>query len=289
MTAAIYAARAELKVLILEHDAPGGKLVKTAEIANWPGLVKSSGVDLALSMYNHVSQLPIDYQYGEVSQILDYQDYKEVQCQDGKSYSGRSIIIASGTKERLLNIPGEKEMIGHGVSFCAICDGAFFKNEEVAVIGGGNSALEETLYLCQLVKKVTIVIRRDQFRADQGFVDAILDNPKVEVIYKHLPVAIISEDKQVKGLEIEDVDSKERRIIAVKGIFPYIGADPATTFVKDLGICDEQGFLVVDQHMATKVAGIYGAGDVCAKTLRQVVTAANDGAIAAVSISHYLK
>jgi len=289
LTAAIYSERAGLKAVILECSAPGGKLTKTAEIANWPGVRVTSGVDLAMKMFEHVNQLNVTYKYGEVSNINSNEDYHDVVCVDGKSYQGKAIIIASGTKERLMDIPNEKEMIGKGVSFCAVCDGAFFKDQEVIVIGGGNAALEEAIYLTRFTKKIKVIIRRDVFRADQGLIDELLNNEKVEVIYKHIPVSVIVADGKVGGLEIEHVDKKERSSVTAKGIFPYIGADPATEFVKDLYITDDNGYLVVDKNMATKVPGIYGAGDVCRKTLRQVVTAANDGAIAAVSISHYLK
>ncbi len=289
LTAAIYASRAELKTLILEHDAPGGKLVKTAEIANWPGITKTSGVDLALSMYNHALSLGVVYDYGEVRELKVHQDYHELVCVAGNSFQASTVIIASGTKERLMNIPNEQAMIGRGVSFCAVCDAAFFKDEAVVVVGGGNSALEEALYLSALVSKLYIVIRRDEFRADHSVIEAVLANPKIEIIYKHLPAAVISEDNRVSGLEVEDVTTKKRRILAVKGIFPYIGADPATAFVQNLGITNPDGYLIVDGNMATKIPGIYGAGDVCEKQLRQVVTAASDGAIAAVSAIHYLK
>jgi len=289
LTAAIYCARAELKTLVLEYDAPGGKLVKTAEIANWPGIEKTSGVDLALSMYQHALSLQVVYRYGEVIELISEVSGHQLKCRDGQTYFGRAIIIASGTKERLLQVPGEQAMIGRGVSFCAICDGAFFKNEAVAIVGGGNSALEEASYLATLVAKLYIVIRRDQFRADQSYVSEVLANPKIEVVYQHVPSAVLSSDQRVSGLEIEHVTTKEKRVLEVKGIFPYIGADPATQFVQGRGITDEAGYLSVNSEMATAIPGIYGAGDVCAKQLRQVVTAANDGAIAAVNVSHYLK
>ena len=289
MTAAIYCARSNLKTLILESGAPGGKMVNTAEIANWPGTTSINGADLALSMFNHVNQLKVEYRYGEVKEIVDNKETKEVNCLDGNSYTSKAVIIASGTKERLMNIPGEKELIGKGISFCAVCDGAFFKDEDIVVIGGGNAALEEALYLTQFVKTVTIVIRRDVFRAAEEVINEVKENKKIRIIYKHLPFEVISEDNKVSALVIENVDTLEKTTIETKAIFPYIGADPATAFVSALGITNQEGYLLVDDKMATVVPGIYGAGDVCWKTLRQVVTAANDGAIAAVSIGHYLK
>ena len=289
MTAGIYAARAELKTLILEYEVPGGKLVKTAEIANWPGIASTAGADLALAMFAHLSELPIEYVYGEAIELNVYSDHREVRCKDGKSYRAKAVIIATGTKERLMGIANEQEMIGHGVSFCAVCDGAFYKDAEVVVVGGGNAAVEEALYLTRFAAKVKVVIRRDVFRADVSLVEELRNNPKIEVIVRHVPVAVICEDNKVSGLEIAAVDEESTKIIGATGIFPYIGADPVTNFVKDLGICDPQGYLLVDANQATTIPGIYGAGDVCVKTLRQVVTAANDGAIAAFGVGHYVK
>lgn len=289
MTAGIYAARANLKTMILEYEAPGGKLVKTAEIANWPGVPTSAGADLALAMFGHLSELPVDYVYGEVIKLITHEDYHEVICQDGKRYLGKTVIIATGTKERLMGVPNEKEMIGRGVSFCAVCDAAFYRDAEVVVVGGGNAAVEEALYLTRFAAKVKVVIRRDVFRADEALVKELQNNPKIEIIVRHVPVAVVCDDNRVRGLEIADVDDESTQIISAKGIFPYIGADPVTSFVRDLGITDEQGYLIVTADQATKIPGIFGAGDVCAKVLRQVVTAANDGAIAAVSASHYIK
>ncbi|MFV0254543.1 MAG: thioredoxin-disulfide reductase [Erysipelotrichaceae bacterium] len=288
LSAAIYASRANLKTAILEYDAPGGKLVKTAEIANWPGVISSSGVDLAISMYNHATSLAVDYLYGKVVNIKN-DKFKTIICEDNNEYTTKSVIIATGTKERLLNIPNELEMIGRGVSFCAVCDGAFFKEKDVVIVGGGNSALEEALYLTQFVNLVNIVIRRDVFRADPKVVDQILNHPKIKVIYQHVPKEVMVSEGKVSGLLLENVETEETQIVEAEGIFPYIGSDPMTSFVSDLAITNESGYLIVDEDMKTKIAGIFGAGDVVVKHLRQVVTAVNDGAIAAVSVSHYLQ
>lgn len=289
LTAAIYAKRANLSVAILEYDAPGGKLVKTAEIANWPGIKLTSGVDLALQMFDHVNSLAIDYLYGLVVAVKPTDNYQVVECESGEVYYSKAIIIASGTKERLMDIPNEQQMIGQGVSFCAICDGAFYKDKTVVVVGGGNAALEEALYLTQFARLVNIVIRRDEFRADAHTVETVLAHPKICITYSSIPYQVIIDNNKVSGLQIQNVLTKELSILKGDGIFPYIGADPATSFVKGLGICDDAGYLIVDHNMMSKVPGIYGAGDVCRKVLRQVVTAANDGAIAAISVSHYVK
>ncbi|MEA4874451.1 thioredoxin-disulfide reductase [Anaerorhabdus sp.] len=288
MTAAIYASRAGLKVAMLEREAPGGKLIKTFEIQNYPSIKEMNGADLAYQMFEHSTHFGAEYLYGDVNKIEDG-EIKKVISSDGNTYTAHTIIIATGTKERLLNIPNEKELTGKGVSYCAVCDGAFFKNQVVTVIGGGNSALEESLYLSQFASQVNIVIRRDVFRAEPIIQAKIENEPKIHVIKKHLPVEILAEDGKVGAIVLEDVETKEITTIETKAVFPYIGADPNTDFAKDLGITDEQGYILVDDHMETKAKGIYAAGDCIDKVLRQVVTACGDGAVAAQSAFHYIK
>ena len=288
MTAAVYASRAGLKVCMLEKSAPGGKLIKTYEISNWPGVKESSGVDLAMQMFEHSTHFSAEYVYGDVINIIDG-DIKQVECADGNIYSAKAIIIATGTNERLLNIENETKLTGKGVSYCAICDGAFFKNQEVTVIGGGNSALEESLYLTQFVSKVNLVIRKQEFRAEQEIQDKVYAHQKINIMKGYVPVKINAENDKVSEIVLEDVASKEQIIVPTKAIFPYIGSDPVTSFVKSLNISDAQGYILVDENMETSHKGIFSAGDVNQKKLRQVVTAASDGAIAAQSAFHYIK
>lgn len=289
MTAAIYGSRAGLTTLILEMGAPGGKLIKTNEISNWPGIQKINGADLASEMFAHATSFGAEYAYGEVVDVQNDGDMKRVICSDGSAYTCRALIVASGTVERMLHIPGEAENIGRGVSYCAVCDGAFFKEKAVCVIGGGNSALEEALYLTQFVSKVYIVIRRDVFRAEVHIQEQVEQNPKIKIIKKHIPVQILDDSMKVSGIVIQDVDSKEKQTLSVSGVFPYVGADPITSFLKRYDVCDAHGYLLVDQNNETKEKGIYGAGDVVAKPLRQVVTAASDGANAAQHAFHMIK
>lgn len=289
MSAAVYASRAGLKTAMLEKGAPGGKLVKTNEISNYPGFVTSGGPDLALKMFEHSTAFGAEYLYGDVSKLNDLGELKEIELLDGSKVTAKAVIIATGRDERLLNVPGEQRYTGQGVSYCAVCDGAFFKNEEVAVIGGGNSALEEAMYLTQFAKKVYIVIRRDVFRADEIVQQQLAENDKIEVIRKHVPVEVTGENGKVNGLVLKNVDTDELKTLEVKAVFPYIGQDPGTSFVSHLDILDSQRYILTDEHMATKVPGIYAAGDVIHKTLRQVVTATSDGAVAAQSVFHYLK
>ena len=287
MTAAIYASRAGLKTAMLEYSAPGGKLIKTNEIENYPGVKKANGADLAYQMYEHSINFGAEYLYGKVTDIIDG-DVKTVVCEDGSTYTTKAIIVATGTVERKLNIPNEEEMTGKGVSYCAICDGAFFKDKIVTVIGGGNSALEESLYLANYASKVNIVIRRDVFRAEQNIQEQVSSNSKINVVTKHIPREIMVTDNKVSGIVLESVDSNERQVLETEGIFPYIGSDPATTFLSNLDMELNGGYIVVDNAQRSNVKGIYGAGDVCFKQLRQVVTATSDGAMAAQTAFHDL-
>lgn len=285
MSASVYASRAGLKTLLLDNGAPGGKLIKTFEISNYPGVKSLPGADLALSMFEQSTSFGAEYAYGNVVKV---DADKNVTLDDGTVIEAKAVIVATGTKERLLQVPGEAENIGRGVSFCAVCDGAFFKDQEVVVIGGGNSALEESLYLTQFAKKVTIVIRRDVFRAEKQIQEQISKNDKIEVITKHIPKEIVSENGKVTKLILEHVDTHETQEVACQGIFPYVGQDPMSDALKDLPVLDDRGYVIVDEHMQTKVKGIYAAGDIIQKELRQVVTATNDGAIAAQHIFHQL-
>lgn len=289
MSAAIYGSRAGLKTAMLEMGAPGGKLVKTAEISNWPGIVETNGAKLASDMFEHSTSFGAEYVYGVVTKVEDAGEYKKIICEDGTEYEAKAVIVATGTQERMMNIPGEAENVGRGVSYCAVCDGAFFRDQEVCVIGGGNSALEEANYLTQFASRVNIIIRRDVFRADSIVQNAIKDNPKIQVITKHVPVKVVDDGMRVTGLVVKNVDTGIETEIATHGIFPYIGLDPATGFLAGLPVLDERGYMVVDENCETKVKGIYGAGDVIAKKLRQVVTATNDGAIAAQHAFHEIK
>lgn len=292
MTAGIYASRAGLKTAMIESGAPGGKLLKTNEISNWPGIKTEPGSQLAMDMFEHSTSFGAVYEYGNVVEIkvdeTNPSSDKQIICEDGTVFQAPAVLVATGTKERLMGIPGEKQNIGRGLSYCAVCDGAFFRDQEVAVIGGGNSALEEAVYLTHFASKVYILMRRNVFRADKIAVDAAKSNPKIEIIQTIVPTEILDDGQHVNGLRITDVTTKEERTLPVSGIFPYIGADPVTGFLKHLDVLNPQGYMVVNASMETKIPLLYGAGDVCQKGLRQVVTAVNDGAVAAQDAFHKL-
>lgn len=281
MTAAIYASRAGLDTILLESGAPGGKLLKTNEIANWPGTKRDSGADLALRMFEHSTMFGARYQYGEVLSLRREGQLFSFTLTDGSQLTSDVVIVAAGTKERLLNIPGEEKNIGRGVSYCAVCDGAFMRNSTAAVIGAGNSALEEADYLTQSADKVYLIMRRDVFRGDRILVEKVQKNPKIEIIQNAVPVEIKDDGKRVTGLVIRHTQIDRLQTLDVKGVFPQIGADPISGFLKDFGVLNDSGYLLTDERMRTSVARLYGAGDVRDKPLRQVITAANDGAVAA--------
>ena len=289
LTAAIYARRASLSTLILESFAPGGKLIKTYEIQNWPGIKSIDGSQLAYSIYEQAMALGPDYVYEKVEELRDAGDFKTVVCESGRKFTAKAVIIASGTVERTLGIPGEAEMIGRGISFCAVCDASFYRDKDIVVVGGGNAALEESLYLARIVRSITIVNRSDSFRADDIVRQEALGHEKIRVLTHCVPKRVLIESDKVAGLLVEDVRTGQSQELRAAGIFPYIGNDPITKFAAGLGVTDAQGYLVVNDFMETARAGIYGAGDVCAKPLKQLVTAANDGAVAAQSALHYIK
>ena len=289
LTSAIYARRAGLKVLVLEAFAPGGKLIKTFELENWPGLKNVNGSQLAYDIYEQAMALGTDYLYEKASKIIDEGKQKVVVCEGGKSFTSKAVIIATGTVERTLNIPGEAEMIGRGVSFCAVCDAAFYRNKPVVIVGAGNSAFEESLYLAEFATHVTILARSDQYVAEEITQQKVKANPKITILPFRESLEVMIKDDKVAGMRVLNKQTGEEEVIPASGIFPYIGADPVTEFVKDLGITNTQGYLVVNEDMSTAIPGIYGAGDVCAKVLRQVVTATNDGAIAAQSALKYIR
>lgn len=288
-TAAIYTSRADLRTLILEGETPGGKMTKTYQIENYPGYESISGYDLAQKMMDHAQKFGAQLEFARVASVKLSGAVKQVVTEDGRRFSARAVIAAVGTRERTLGLPLSDELTGRGISYCAVCDGAFFRGKDVVVIGGGNSALEESLYLAQLVNHVTIVIRRDVFRAEPTTVDKVLANDRISVVKKHIPVELLKgDDGKLAGVVLEDVESHERTTLACSGLFPYIGADPSTAFLAGSGILDEKGYIITDAEMATRIPGVYAAGDCVVKSLRQVVTAAGDGAVAANSAIRFL-
>ena len=278
MTAALYTSRANLKTLILEKGVPGGELLNTSDVENYPGFPTISGPELADNMYKGAMQFGAEYAYGQVSKIELEGDLKVITA-GKKTYYAYAVVIATGSYHRKLGVPGEEEYAGRGVSYCAVCDGAFFKDKKIFVIGGGDSAVEEGTYLTQFGKSVTIVHRRDQLRAQKVLQDRAFANEKISFIWDSV-VKEIKGENRVESVVFENVKTGQVTEQAFGGVFIYVGLDPLSDFVKELNIQDQAGWIVTDNHMKTAVDGIFAIGDVRQKDLRQVTTAVGDGAIA---------
>jgi len=287
MTAAVYTSRANMSTLLLERGAPGGQMANTEEIENYPGFTSILGPELANKMFEHAQQFGAEYAYGDIREIRDEEPYKRVITGD-KEYLAKAVIVATGAEHRMLGVPGEKEFSGRGVSYCAVCDGAFFRGKELVVVGGGDSAVEEAVFLTRFASKVTIVHRRDQFRAQKILQKRAFENEKISVIWD-TQVKEIRGDGKVQSVLLENVKTGEQREFATDGIFIYVGMNPLSQPVRNLGITNEAGYIVTDEKMQTKVKGVFAAGDVREKMLRQVVTATGDGSIAAQSAQHYVE
>lgn len=287
LAAGLYASRARLSTLLLERTSAGGWLLVTAEIENYPGVGKVGGYDLVQKMEASAKEFGCEFKYGEVSSI-EKKDGIYLITAGKNTYESKTVLLASGTKFRHLEVPGEEKFKGKGVSFCATCDAAFYRNLEVAVVGGGDTALEEAIFLTKFVSKVYLVHRRNQFRATKLIQERLLANDKIEPIYDSV-VREICGDLTVEKIVLENVKTGEEKDLSVSGIFIFIGQLPNTEFVKDLVKLDKQNFIITDQDMNTSQPGIFAAGDVRHKLLRQVVTAAGDGATAAFAVEKYLE
>lgn len=288
LTSAIYAARGNLRTLLISGDELGGKLTKTFKIENYPGFKEIMGADLANDFLEHVKNYNIEIKEGIVKKIIEANNYKTILLANDESINTKTIIVASGTKENKLKLENADKYTGRGISYCAVCDGFFYRKKDVAVIGGGNSALEEALYLSQLVNKIYIIIRRDVFRASETVLEKVKENEKIELLTNYLPESLIIEEDKIIGLNIKSTIDNSIKRIDCSGIFPYIGASANTDFLPK-EILNEKGYIIVNNDMSTNIKGIFAAGDVIDKDLRQVVTACNDGAIAASSAIKYLK
>lgn len=288
MTAAVYTSRANLSTLMLERGMPGGQMANTEEVENYPGFDSILGPELSTKMFDHAKKFGAEYAYGDVKEIIDGEAYKTI-IAGSKEYKARTVIIASGAEYKKMGVPGEKELGGRGVSYCAVCDGAFFKQKELFVIGGGDSAVEEGVYLTRFASKVTIVHRRDALRAQKILQDRAFANEKVDVIWNATLKQINDKDGKVGSVTlVSTIDGTETEYPA-DGVFIYIGMLPLTKPFVSLGITNEAGYIETNEKMETTVAGIFAAGDVRDKTLRQIVTATGDGSIAAQSVQHYVE
>ena len=287
MTAALYASRANLSVLLLDRGIYGGQMNNTAAIENYPGFKSVLGPDLAKDMYESATQFGAEYAYGSVESVEDRGDVKIVTT-DSDTFETKALVIGTGSEYRKLGVTGEDTYGGRGVSYCAVCDGAFFRNKHVVVVGGGDSAIEEGTYLTQLADKVTFIHRRDQLRSQQILQDRAFANPKMEFVWNSNVTEIIGDDKKVTGVKVNNNKTGEDSEIAVDGVFIYVGINPITKPFSNLGITDENGWIETNDHMETKVPGIFAVGDVRKKDLRQVATAVGEGGTAGQGVYTYI-
>ena len=287
MTAALYAARSNLKVALLERGIPGGQMNNTADIENYPGYANISGPELAEKMFEPLENLGVEHLFGLVEKIEDRGDFKEIITEDER-FEAKTVIVASGANHRHLGVPGEEDYNSRGVSYCAVCDGAFFRNEDLLVVGGGDSAVEEAIFLTRFAKSVTIVHRRDELRAQKVLQDRAFTNEKIRFVWDSVVESIHGDERKVTGVTFKNVKTGETSQADFGGIFIYVGLDPVSEFAADLGITDEAGWILTDHQMKTSVAGIYAVGDVRQKDLRQITTAVGDGAIASQEAYKYL-
>lgn len=288
LSAGIYLARSNAKTAIIETSMIGGQPSNYLEIENYPGFSSIGGYELMEKFEEHLDKFGVEkFEMQEIKSVDLTSNPKVIETLDG-IFEAKTIIVACGAHCKKLGIKGEKEFLGKGVSYCAICDGAFYQDKTVAVVGGGNSALEEAVYLTKFAKKVYVIHRRDSFRADKIVQERAFDNEKIEFVLNSSPVEISGADT-VENIRVRDVKSNDIRDIKVDGVFAYIGYSPNIECLACQLVQDENGFIVTDETMQTSIQGVFAAGDVRRTPLRQVVTAASDGAISAVYAGKYLE
>lgn len=288
LAAAIYAARAKLKMLVLEK-APmsGGQIINTYEVDNYPGIPQINGFDLAVKFREHCEKLGTEFLEGEAVSFELEGEIKKVILDDNRKFQTKTIILAMGTIWRKLGVPGEDTFAGKGISYCATCDGAFFKNKTVAVVGGGDVAAEDAIFLARLCKKVYLIHRRGELRAAKVLVEALKTFPNVELLF-HKTVEEIIGEEVVTQVKLKNLLEDKTEELAVDGIFIAVGSLPDTKAFQGVLSMDDNGYLEAGEDCKTSVAGVFAAGDVRTKILRQVVTAAADGATAITGVEHYL-
>lgn len=289
MTAAIYAIRANMQVLLLDRLSPGGQMINTNEIENYTGAGKLSGAELAVKMFEHTQELGVAFDYKTVLDVRDEGGLKTVVCEeDGAAYAARAVILATGTVPRRLGVPGEDRFAGSGISWCAICDGAQYRGREVVVIGGGNSAVEESLYLAGICTRLTVVTLFD-LTADPKACDQLRALPNVTV-HPYQEVLEFTGDDRLTGVRFRSTrEDAVERFAPCDGVFEYIGFQASSQAFAGLGVLDRAGCIPTDARMRTPVPGVFAAGDITVKHLRQIVTACSDGAVAANSAAAYVE
>lgn len=288
LTAGLYAKRAELDVLIIEKQPmSGGQIINTYEIENYPGIPSISGFELANRFREHCNHLEVPFKEQTVEAVELEGNIKKIHLSNQETLEARATIIATGADYRKLGVLGEVELTGRGVSYCATCDGAFFREKEVMVVGGGDVAVEDAIFLSRLCKKVYVVHRRDEFRAAKRLSTKLSSLENVEIIWNSIVEKINGEDL-VTGADVKSLETNEIRNIPVNGVFVAVGTIPDTAMYQDVITVDENGYIVAGEDCKTNVAGVFVAGDVRQKQLKQVITAAADGANAITAVERYL-
>lgn len=282
LCAALYLKRANVNCVIIEKGPYGGKINYTSIINNYLGINHAFGPDLAEVFYKHIKENKVPIIGAEIEKISKKEEYFVVHSND-EDYFARAIIICSGTTERKLELTNAEKFEHRGISYCAVCDGPLYRNKEVAVIGGGNSALEEALYLASIASKVHLIHRREEFRADGLLVEQVKNKENIELHLSRQVKGLLG-DKSLIGVVLDDESE-----LKVSALFPYIGQSPNTSFLDFSNICDEKGYIIVNSNMETEVAGLYACGDVTNQELKQIITACGDGAKAAYSVIKYLR
>lgn len=287
LTAGLYAVRSGRSVILIEQFSPGGQAATTWQVDNYPGLPHISGVDLMMKIESQVREFNLQILSGQVLGMVPGKPH-QLNMAAGK-IKARTVILATGATPRPLSVPGEGEFRGKGVSYCATCDGAFFRGLPVAVIGGGNTALEEAEFLTRFASKVYLVHRREQFRADKVVQDRIFQNSKIEIVTPFIPREIVGQEQSVQSLKLERPDQTGRRELLVKGVFIFTGLNPQTDMVKNVLDLDEREYIITGSDLSTSVSGVFAAGDCRANQVKQIIVAAGEGARAAVMADRYLQ
>lgn len=288
LTAAIYAKRAELSVSVIEKNAmSGGQIVNTYEVDNYPGLPGINGFDMGMKFREHAEALGTEFVNDEITKVEQLPEGGYCLTGASGTYECEALILATGASHRKLGVDREEELTGRGVSYCATCDGAFFRKKDVVVVGGGDVAVEDAIYLARLCRKVYVVHRRDELRAAKSLQAQLFAMENVEMVWDSVTKAIVGEDR-VAGLTVTNVKTGEERTLEVSGIFIAVGITPDSSLVKSLASCDGAGYVIAGEEGVTSAPGLFVAGDVRTKMLRQVVTAVSDGANCVTSVERYL-
>jgi len=290
LTAGLYTARARRKSLLIEKGLPGGLVTTTEWVENYPGFEEGiMGVELAQKMERQAVRFGLEIVQGSVSDISVPANVKKITLEDGRQFEAKSIILATGAHPRLLKIKGENEFRGRGVSYCATCDGAFFKDRRIAVVGGGDSAVQEAIFLTKFAEVVHVIHRRDELRAEKILQERAFSNPKIKFIWNSIAENIDGDDAGVNVIHIINVKNGNKSTLDVQGVFIYIGYNPNIEFLKGLVALNEESYIVTDENMSTSVPGVFAAGDVRSKKLKQIATAVGDGATAAMAAEKYVE